>query len=504
MPIVVLPSQPSTLVLSGTADSTSSNTGALQVAGGVGIAKNLVIGKNVTISYGQTTGYYGLMNANVSAIFNVGSYSFVNGTQIGFLNQAFNSDGSKYVTAGSIDISAQTLYWNTPATVYGARLFLEGGKSGPGATQIAGNAVFYTANTERMRINETGDVVIAGNLSTNNMNAFRNKINNGSMRIAQRGTSATGINGGGYYTVDRWYVYVGDGTYTSAQIALSTTDLPYQNGLIYSNRLTTTTASTNLGMFIDTGIEGLYCQDTCWGTSNGSYMTLSFWFRSNLATNSVFCNTIKVLSGGSSGTINYTYNIQFTYTVASTNWQKVVQVIPPPPSGFTMNLDTNVGIAIEFFVYWDRTGTNGSWTSGNSNGVAGTTNWSGTANTYVEFTGVQFEKGTLATPFELLPYNQELLWCQRYYEKRIVNGAMQYVSPNNTSYGSYITFLAPKRVTPTTSTITNAGAWSSTGLNVTGLTGGIDSLTIYGGAPYINSANYIYMYTGTMIISSDI
>jgi len=40
-----------------------------------------------------------------------------------------------------------------------------------------------------------------------------------------------------------------------------------------------------------------------------------------------------------------------------------------------------------------------------------------TLNSALRLTGVQFEFGTAATPFEFRPIQQELILCQRYYEK---------------------------------------------------------------------------------------
>jgi hypothetical protein len=39
-----------------------------------------------------------------------------------------------------------------------------------------------------------------------------------------------------------------------------------------------------------------------------------------------------------------------------------------------------------------------------------------TAGNYIELTGVQLEKGTVATPFEVRAFAQELALCQRYYQ----------------------------------------------------------------------------------------
>jgi hypothetical protein len=375
----------------------------------------------------------------------------------------------------------------------------------PGFVQstAVGSGAQITGNNQIVLGTASENVIIPGNFSAGNMSMFRNRIINGSMRFAQRGTSATGITATSYNTCDRWQLYTtgSDGTYKSEQIALTSTDLPYQNGLFYSHKITATTASTGLGAFIITGLEGFYCQDLGWGTSNGSYMTLSFWFRSNNPTNSVFCNTLKANSPGN--TIAYTYSTQFTYTVASGGWQKVVQVIPPPPAGFTLQSGTTCSIAMEFFVYWDKSGTNGAWVAGNTNSAPGTTAWSATANNYVEFTGVQFEKGTIATPFELLPYDTELRLCQRYfyawnslpnYTQRCFL-ATWYASSTTVSF--LLPFPVPMRAIPgfgtnftTNNIVTNtAGANVTISASTTFTINGSDTSTICAGVQFSATAN---------------
>jgi len=47
--------------------------------------------------------------------------------------------------------------------------------------------------------------------------------------------------------------------------------------------------------------------------------------------------------------------------------------------------------------------------------ATGTTNFAATVNSQFFLTGVQVEKGTLATEFERRPYGVEILLCQRYY-----------------------------------------------------------------------------------------
>ena len=62
-------------------------------------------------------------------------------------------------------------------------------------------------------------------------------------------------------------------------------------------------------------------------------------------------------------------------------------------------------------------------------------------------TGVQLEKGLVATPFEVRPYATELALCQRYYEIGPRSGTWYAYGTNN---GRAIgRFIVPKRAAPT-------------------------------------------------------
>jgi hypothetical protein len=68
-------------------------------------------------------------------------------------------------------------------------------------------------------------------------------------------------------------------------------------------------------------------------------------------------------------------------------------------------------------------GTAGSWTT---TGLAptGSIDLVATAGATLNITGVQLEKGTTATNFDVLPYGTELALCQRYYiEVGVRNGS---------------------------------------------------------------------------------
>mgnify|MGYP006279986531 CR=1 FL=1 len=271
----------------------------------------------------------------------------------------------------------------------------------PAATFNSNSAVF-------------GSALQPSYLCAGNLGMFRNRIINGDMRIAQRGPSniiGTGTNSA--YCVDRWKIdaSITTGGVTQSNVVLTSSDTPFQYGFKNSLRITASTANTSYS-YINTSqnIEGLNISDFMWGTTYGVPVTLSFWMRTNLATNSVVCVTLRN-SGGA-----YSYNAPVTVT-ASGSWQYVSLSVPAPPNGSTWLTDNLTGISLTIGGYGSATlsSSPNTWQAANNVGTTTTTNIWSTLNNYLEFTGVQLEKGMIATPFEFRPYGIELQLCQRYY-----------------------------------------------------------------------------------------
>jgi hypothetical protein len=317
------------------------------------------------------------------------------------------------------------------------------------------------ANPQRS-LEVAGDLVVSGTISGGaGMGSFRNRIINGDMRIAQRGTSnvmAASAISALYGTVDRFAIYssITSGSITSTQQTLTASDNPYQLGLRYSWRLTTTVPLV-IGYFLPTHtIEGLNIADFMWGTSFGQPVTMSFWLRSNITNGSIIHISFR------NGSASYSYNAPVIVTNGG-GWQYVTFTVPPPPNGSTWASDNTAGIylglgAVNSAAY---STTPNVWQSGNYMGVSGYTPWWNNAGNYIEFTGVQLEKGTIATPFEVRPYATELQLCQRYYETGTssvvftVSGAAQTTS-------SSVFYKVTKRST-TTPVLTGQAYYNSSG-----------------------------------------
>jgi hypothetical protein len=362
---------------------------------------------------------------------------------------------------------------------------LNGQIEGPTVSADGRLGVGVSAPVQALEV--AGSAVVAGTLSAGNPLMFRNRIINGDMRVAQRGTSFTGVtNSGGNggtrnYSLDRFSLNTSGGETGGSLTYAQTTDVPQGQGFANALSVTVTAAFGNIGWYfpIFQAIEGININDLMWGTSYGQPITVSFWWKSSLTGN--FCLTLK--GGG------YCYNASYTYSTAA-SWQYFTITVPPPPNGATFFPSAD-NLFVGFAAYWVNN-TSGVWVAGNSWGVTGGVNFLVNNGAYIRLTGVQLEKGSVATPFEVRPYGVELALCQRYYEKSYnvdvapgTNTAEGSVLTSGSSDGysliySTIKYAVPKRiaVTPTFYLKTGAvGSWtySRSGVGETTVTAAVQS-----------------------------
>ena len=278
---------------------------------------------------------------------------------------------------------------------------------------------------------------------------FRNLIINGDMRIAQRGTSVSGITTTGYHTVDRMLHSIANvGTWTISQ----DTDVPTGQGFANSLKMDCTTANGSLltssvGILIYR-LEGQMLQHLKKGTSNAESVTLSFWVKSN-KTGTYVCEL---------GDSDNTRHIAQTYTIDSADtWEKKTLTFAGDTTGAFDN-DNGASLQLNF---WIASGTNyssgttpTSWASTvNANRAAGlTVNLADSTSNYINITGCQLEIGDAASDFEFMPYDMELQRCLRYFEKR--TNYIETTAPTGINAYSQWIFKTRMRANPT---ITNAG-----------------------------------------------
>ena len=241
--------------------------------------------------------------------------------------------------------------------------------------------------------------------------ANRNMIINGNMAVHQRAATDTHNDS----AVDR---------YTLVKNNLDTADFSTKHQIITDNppfsdalEIKCTTADTSIAsnelIRIRMRLEANTLQKLQYGSASAKNSTLCFWVKSNLT------DTFSVGLTTQDGT---SQNIGFTYTIAQANtWQKVVWNVPANANG-TINNDNGNGMML----VWGLTvgsgfrGTaNTTWADNtdarNLNGH--TANLASSTDNNFYLTGVQWELGDVAQPFEHETFADNLARCQRYYFK---------------------------------------------------------------------------------------
>jgi hypothetical protein len=257
------------------------------------------------------------------------------------------------------------------------------------------------------------------NAKFSNIVQSKNIIINGDMSIAQRGTSATGITGGGYWTVDRFDLAYGSiGTWTQTQ----STDVPTGQGFSNSIKMDCTTAdaspAANDYLYISQKVEGQNLQYLKKGTSNAESLTASFWVKSNKTGTYIF----QLWDRTNDRIISKSYTI-----LSSNTWEKKSVTFAGDTTGAFTNNNTEQLRAF----WWLDTGSDfssgtlaTSWQSRvNANRAVGQVNLGDSTSNEWYVTGLQLEAGTTASDFEFLPVDVNLQRCERYFKNIVQNDA---------------------------------------------------------------------------------
>jgi hypothetical protein len=220
-------------------------------------------------------------------------------------------------------------------------------------------------------MNSSGALAItASSINGGQIAGFRNRIINGAMRIAQRGTSS---NAGGYCSLDRWFLNgVGVGCTLSQQTA--TVAGVSANVMQYAG------VAGNTAGNIQQKIESSNSYDLV-----SKSVTISFYVYQNTGSAYSFQTGLNYANAldNFSTTTAITSN---TTSIPNTTWTFV--------SFTTAALPANAanGLMLQFF------NNSPALTSG-----------------LFQFAFVQIEQGVIATPFEQRLIGTELMLCQRYF-----------------------------------------------------------------------------------------
>jgi hypothetical protein len=340
-------------------------------------------------------------------------------TSAGITSADLTVSNSPITTSGVIDLALNTVPVSKGGT--GLTSAVE-----QGASLIASSSSAYVAQATSL--------------------SWRNRIINGDMRVAQRGTAAVSANGS--YPVDRWTYYKNTGATASFQQS-SVVPTYFANSV---GLTVTTGGSATAAQYagIQQAIEGCNVADLGWGTSAAKTITISFFVRSSIT--GTYCLSVYNYNG--------TKTYVATYSVSAQNsWQYKSVTIPGPTDG-TWYTNNATGINMWFDL---GTGSNGQTASVNTwltnqdkYSTSTQANVIGTTGATFYLTGVQLELGSVATPFEMLQYEKQLELCQRYFARlsslsgSVVGfGAGCY--PSDTSAFVYIKYPQAMRSTPTLS-----------------------------------------------------
>ena len=236
--------------------------------------------------------------------------------------------------------------------------------------------------------------------------AYRNRVLNGDMSVnaglssqAIIPTTAPGsVIASGVQCLDRWVINrSGNGTFSAAQIPVSSELPAFEHGLLLTNTNTTNARPTSQGLYQE--IDGSRIADFQWGTSaSGSATVLSFWASSSVAGS---FGVVLVSASNAYGAL---------YTIPTANaWTYVTLTVPPPPPGTTWQTAAGTrGLWLVFtFTTAGTLNASGGHISANewrsvTNvwGVAGQTDLTLVNGATFGVTGVQYEPGSAAMAFE--------------------------------------------------------------------------------------------------------
>ena len=318
-------------------------------------------------------------------------------------------------------LTTNTLTANSTAKVgSGVTLSPDGDVFVTGVTTSSTVKVGAAVTISESGIEATGVGITVANINGGQIGGRRNIVINGSMQVAQRGTSSSSD---GYQTVDRFKFGYGGENEAPVQYqgALTSSDTgPYGEGHRYAyyvqnGNQTGGAGSADYAEF-QYKAEAQDIANCGWNyTSSSNFITLSFWVKSSVAQN--FYGFVYSADGTAQ---RYIFE---TGTLTANQWKKVVVVVP---GGTNVQFDNNVneGFIIKWIPFYGTDKTNNSATTGswaNYNGAARcpdyTSTWWTTDNSTFWITGVQLEVGSQATPYEHRNFGEELQLCKRYYQQ---------------------------------------------------------------------------------------
>ena len=254
----------------------------------------------------------------------------------------------------------------------------------------------------------------------------RNVVVNGSMNVAQRGTSSTGLGASsGYFTVDR---HILDFSNTAGRLTMSQ-DSSAPSGFANSLKLACTTADTSIAsdeqLRINTRIEGQNLQSFAKGTSDAKPFAVSFYVKGNASATYV----CELYDNDNTRQASKTFNV-------TTDWTRIELSFPADTSG-AFDDDNALSFLLQIWLHAGSNFTSGTlnttWGSvTNANRAVGISSFFDSTDRTFFITGVQLEVGQNPTEFEHEPFESTLSKCLRYYQKTFIYSQAPVQDPSST------------------------------------------------------------------------
>tara|TARA_R110000868_G_C10935976_1_gene766695 strand:- start:230 stop:1459 length:1230 start_codon:yes stop_codon:yes gene_type:complete len=362
--------------------------------------------------------------------------------------------GTKLWTSGEVVTAANVNGYIQDQTIgkFASTTTRDAAFGGVGEPTLSEGMFAYTSDTNTLWSYDGSDWVAVlgsniGAIQTSN----RNRVINGAMQIAQRGSVTIGASG---YSLDmyRYAVATGIPTGTISQQTFTPGTAPvagYEGSNFARINITAYNGCTLL-QFAPT-IEDVR-------TFAGQTATFSFYAKADAS--STFGSIFVTQTFGSGGSADVNTGITLNSTALTSSWTRYTGTVAVPSiSGKTIGAGSSVRVVIA---------------QPNSGGVL--------RNGTYDYWGVQLEAGSVATPFEVEDIGTTLAKCQRYYFRTPSTTAQSYANIANGFSGSstnaefIIHMPVTMRVAPTSfdssaagtlyiSSITGAGAATTIGSN---------------------------------------
>jgi hypothetical protein len=272
----------------------------------------------------------------------------------------------------------------------------------------------------------------------------RNYLINGNFDSWQYATSQTNA---GYGSDDRWNNFNSGSTKTHSQVACTDTERALFSSSKFSRTVVSSIAGAGNYVLKTQGIENVTLLA-------GKTVTLSFWAKAD-GNKNIAIEFYQNFGYGGSPSIVVT-GIGSQLVSLTNTWQKkTITLTVPSIVGKTLGTD---GVHTSSFVVniWFDAGSNYNARAANLGQQSGT----------FDIAQVKLEDGSVATdgwhPYDG-EFGGEVQACQRYYEVFNTSFIASY-AVNGNNLGGYLSFLTPKRVSPTL--VVAGDATSHTNVNV--------------------------------------